>query len=117
MPKTPMNRVIQHLLAACGGDGAGLTDGELLTRFLNSRDDAALAALVRRHGSMVYAVCRRRLCQDADADDAFQTVFMLLFQKANDPLFSKFEKFHQNKFAYIFPEVLLVIDRIAENLH
>lgn len=40
---------------------------------------------------------------------------MLLFQKANDPLFSKFEKFHQRKLAHIFPEVLLVIDRIAES--
>jgi hypothetical protein len=32
MATTPMNRVIQHLLAACGRDG--MTDEELLTRFL-----------------------------------------------------------------------------------
>jgi hypothetical protein len=51
MATTPMNRVIQHLLAACERDG--MTDGELLTRFLDGRPDAALAALVRRHGPMV----------------------------------------------------------------
>src|SRR6185437_4185933 len=32
MTTTPMNRFIQHLLATCGRDG--MTDGELLTRFL-----------------------------------------------------------------------------------
>ena len=81
MATTPMNRVIQHLLAACG-DGAGLTDGELLTRFLSSRDDAALAALVRRHGPMVWGVCCRLLRSHHDAEDAFQATFLVLVQKA-----------------------------------
>jgi RNA polymerase sigma factor (sigma-70 family) len=82
MQPTPMNRIIQHLLASCGWDGAGMTDGELLTRFLNNRDDAALAALVRRHGPMVWSVCCRLLRSHHDAEDAFQATFVVLVQKA-----------------------------------
>ena len=82
MPTKPMNRVIQHLLAACGRDGGGMTDGELLTRFLSGRDDDALAALVRRHGPMVWGVCCRLLRTHQDAEDAFQATFLVLVQKA-----------------------------------
>jgi hypothetical protein len=39
-------------------DGAGLTDGELLTLFIEQRDQAAFEALVKRHGPMVLGVCR-----------------------------------------------------------
>ncbi len=78
----PINQVIQHLLTACGRDGAGLTDGELLVRFLSNRDDAALAALMRRHGPMVWGVCCRLLRSHHDAEDAFQATFLVLVQKA-----------------------------------
>ena len=80
MATTPMNRVIQHILATCGRDG--MTDGELLTRFLSGRDAAALAALVRGHGPMVWGVCRRLLRSHHDAEDAFQATFLVLVQKA-----------------------------------
>jgi hypothetical protein len=49
MPTSPLNRAIQHLLADPGPDGGGMTEEELLARFLSSRDDDALAVLVRRH--------------------------------------------------------------------
>jgi RNA polymerase sigma factor (sigma-70 family) len=75
--------VIRHLRQAALLQGAaGLTDGELLGRFIARRDEAAFEALVRRHGPMVLGVCRRVLENDADAEDAFQATFLVLVRKA-----------------------------------
>jgi RNA polymerase sigma factor (sigma-70 family) len=58
------------------------TDRELLETFAQRRDEAAFAALVRRHGPMVHNVCRHILRHDQDAEDAFQAVFLVLARKA-----------------------------------
>jgi RNA polymerase sigma factor (sigma-70 family) len=63
-------------------DGAGLSDGQLLGRFIDGREEAAFAALLRRHGPMVLGVCRRLLRHAQDAEDAFQATFLLLAAKA-----------------------------------
>jgi RNA polymerase sigma factor (sigma-70 family) len=83
MATSEMSEVIQHLRrTVLLRDGAGLTDGQLLEDYISRRDEAALAALVRRHGPMVWGVCRRVLRSHHDAEDAFQATFLVLVRKA-----------------------------------
>jgi len=53
-------------------------DRDLLRRFADARDEGAFAELVRRHGPMVLAVCRRVVSDSHLADDAFQATFVVL---------------------------------------
>src|SRR2546422_6415119 len=78
-----MNSVLEQIRQlAEGGRASPFTDQELLERFIARRDEAAFAALVRRHGPMILSLCRRILQHVQDAEDIFQATFLVLARKA-----------------------------------
>ena len=66
------------------GAAGGLTDRQLLERFLSRHDgcEEAFEVLVARHGPMVLSVCRHVVGNPHDADDAFQATFVVLVRRA-----------------------------------
>jgi len=58
------------------------TDGQLLRRFADERNEDAFGELMRRHGPLVYSACRRVLGDGPDAEDAYQAAFLVLVRKA-----------------------------------
>jgi RNA polymerase sigma factor (sigma-70 family) len=72
---------VLHYLRQVGG-APDPADGALLERYVRDGDGSAFAALVRRHGPLVWGVCRRLVRHLHDAEDAFQAVFFVLARKA-----------------------------------
>jgi RNA polymerase sigma factor (sigma-70 family) len=58
------------------------TDERLVRDYVASHDAGAFAAIMRRHGGLVYGVCRRVLGREQDVEDAFQATFLVLVRKA-----------------------------------
>jgi RNA polymerase sigma factor (sigma-70 family) len=83
MKEQPLHAAIRHLRSLIAvGRAAEASDAELLRCFAERHDETAFAALVRRHGPMVREVSRRLLGQEADIEDVFQAVFLILACKA-----------------------------------
>src|SRR5262249_53467867 len=82
MTRANVNAVLGHIRKV-RSQGQGLTDGQLLERFVLGRDEESFAALVRRYAGLVLGVCRRVLHNAQDAEDAFQATFLVLARKAD----------------------------------
>jgi RNA polymerase sigma factor (sigma-70 family) len=81
-----------------GGTATGLSDKELLDRYTAERAETAeaaaaaetaFAALMDRHGAMVWGVCHRVLGNADEAEDAFQATFLILVRKAGSVRFDE----------------------------
>src|SRR5262245_58166099 len=81
MSTTRSKDLVRHVckLAATAED---VSDRDLLQRFAASRDEAAFAELVRRHGAMAHRTAERILHNAHDAEDVFQATFLTLSRKA-----------------------------------
>jgi RNA polymerase sigma factor (sigma-70 family) len=61
------------------------SDAYLIDRFLNCEEfesEDAFTTLAKRHGPMVLGICRHLLKDETDAEDAFQSTFLVLARKA-----------------------------------
>jgi RNA polymerase sigma factor (sigma-70 family) len=82
MATAQLGTVLRYVHKLAAGNGSlERADRQLLDDFSARRDEAAFAALVARHGSMVLRVCRRVLNHEQDAEDAFQATFLILARK------------------------------------
>src|SRR6516162_5581459 len=85
MPAASLLAALQNRTAPALRAPDAVSDRTLLERFRARSDEAAFAALVRRHGPMVLGVARRALGPGPDAEDVCQGAFMLLARRSAGP--------------------------------
>src|SRR5262249_20267358 len=83
MSQPMSNAALMQLLGRWMGSHECDPDASFVSRFLSKRDEDAFAALVHRHGPLVYGTCLRILGNRTDTDDAFQAVFFVLARRAH----------------------------------
>jgi RNA polymerase sigma factor (sigma-70 family) len=84
MTMQPLRRPLAWIQITELGQTDGPTDGELLTRYIEEQDEAAIATLVRRLAPMVLGVCRRVIGDAHLAEDACQATFLVLVRRASE---------------------------------
>src|SRR4051794_26036126 len=82
MPTNPFRPVLLSIRKRFGREVTQSPDALLLERFVLAADEAAFAALVERHGAMVWATCLRVAGDIHRAEDAFQATWLVLSRKA-----------------------------------
>jgi RNA polymerase sigma factor (sigma-70 family) len=83
MARRQLHDVVHYLRRVTAPtESHGISDVELLERFVRGRDEAAFELLVWRHRKMVFDVCRRILRDSHEAEDAFQATFLVLARRA-----------------------------------
>src|SRR5947209_6814088 len=82
MAQSSFGDILRHIHRMCAAQGTcDLTDRQLVERYLASQDESAITFLVRRHGPMVFGVCRRLLGDCHEAEDVFQATFLVLVRR------------------------------------
>jgi Sigma-70 region 2 len=85
MTESSRNNLLNYLRTVVGAwRDDPRNDAELLTRFSQTRDEGAFKALVGRYGNLVWRTCRSVLGDGPDAEDAFQTAFLVLARQAGN---------------------------------
>src|SRR5262245_55774142 len=83
MAQPPLASTLHRLGRLTASEGAELTDAQLLGRYVAAGEESTFAALVERHGRLVWGVCRHVLRHHQDAEDAYQATFLVLARKAS----------------------------------
>jgi RNA polymerase sigma factor (sigma-70 family) len=83
MANAELRTVVRYIRDVAGTpESKDQNDGELLRAFRAHGDQAAFEGIVKQHGPLVMAVCRRTLGHVQDAEDAFQATFLILARRA-----------------------------------
>jgi RNA polymerase sigma factor (sigma-70 family) len=82
MKHAGLGNILRRLRWTISNSAGGLTDADLLGRWVAYRDEAAFESLVWRHAATVLGVCKRILGDVHAAEDAAQAAFLALTMKA-----------------------------------
>ena len=83
MAVSQLERTVHRIGRLVAARGAIEGDIELLRAFSVNGDQVAFGEIVKRHGGLVRAVCRRVLGDRPGVDDTWQATFLVLARRAS----------------------------------